>query len=67
MDNEKRKARTYKVKDSIYSKAKKKANKFGKPLANILEEVVHAVGHGQTIMVAQPDGTGVSDIVFAHS
>lgn len=49
MPTEKRKPRSYKIADTPYNKALKKQKK--PPLATFVEEVVTAIGNGQTITV----------------
>jgi len=47
--NEKRVIKGYKVRNSIYQRAKKRGGKEGKPLSQLLEKVVDLYAHGYNI------------------
>jgi hypothetical protein len=55
---EKRLNKGYKVKDSFYKKAKKRADKEGGTLANILENVVIAYSFGMDIRAVKTKANG---------
>jgi hypothetical protein len=58
MVNEKRKARSYKVKDSSYLKAMGRAQEENGALANILENVVIAYSYGLDIKAVKTKRNG---------
>ena len=51
MGNEKRNTRTYKIKDSLYKKAMRRAKKEKYKLANIVEKTIEGYAHGYEIIL----------------